>query len=192
MPDQMTIVNRALVAELGANAIASLDDNATAAKACKLEYQALVDELLEGFDWNFASRRAASMPPLAVGPTWDFAYAFQLPADCLKVRETSLDEATTGDGDRWAREGSTLLCDRSTVSIRYTARVVEGLWSAAFATAVVLALSARVCFAVTGKENKGQAQEQKAARALSKAKALGGYAGSPRRTTTSALIQVRM
>lgn len=185
------VVNRALVTLLGDKPIADLAEDSTRAIVCATEYEPLVSELFEGHDWNFASLRVASLAPLLDGPLWDYAYAFQLPADCVRVRATSEDRAEGGDGSRWQVEGRTLVADVSTISLRYTARVPEGHWRAAFATAVAYALAARIALAITGKASVKELYEKLAPRQLALAKALDGQEGSPRRYITDALTRDR-
>ena len=195
MPDPMGISNRAL-ALVGANMIIAHDEDSTPAKLCANEYQACVDDLLHQHDWNFASRRATTLATLVVAPGWGYAYAFQLPAGpgepqpyCLRVRETSEDAA--GLRGRWQVEGRTLVADVPTLSIRYTARVEALIFPPAFATTIAFELAARLAYPLTGKPSLAEGLGASAARRLAVAKALDGQEGASRRTTTTALTEVR-
>lgn len=188
-------VNRAL-GLLGEEPITDLTDDSKRAGLAQREYDALVDEMIQSHDWNFASTRKALLAQLADPPVWGGLLAYELPADCLRVRVTSLDASEDGDGTPWAVEGRTLVTTAEAVSIRYTARVDEGLWPPAFALAVVYELARRLAFGLTGKQSLaadgGILDERKCARRLALAKALDGQEGSPRRYITTALTRDRL
>lgn len=185
------VVNRAL-GQLGEKPIEDFSDDSDKAGLSEREYERMVVGFFEQHDWNFASVRVASLPPLANAPPWGPVYAFQLPADCVRVRVTSLDRAEGGEGDPgWQIEGRTLVADESTVSLRYTKRVLEGEWPALFEDAVMFALAARLAFGITTKTALAEGLEKKAARALALAKAVDGQTGSPRRYISDVLTRER-
>lgn len=192
MPTAPTgVCNRAL-ALLGDQPISDLTDDSNRAVLCSQEYEPLVQELLQNHDWNFASVRVANLAQLADPPLWGAnAFAFQLPANCLRVRATSVDRAEGGDGVDWQVEGLTITCFESVLSIRYTARVLEGIWRPAFATAVVYELAARLAYPITAKPSVAELYDKLARGRLSLAKALDGQEGAPRRYVTEALTRDR-
>lgn len=66
-------------------------DGSSEAQLCGRFYPMARDEMLEMHPWTFAMRRI-SMAPLANDrPSW--AYAYQIPADCLKPRAVLANEA---------------------------------------------------------------------------------------------------
>jgi hypothetical protein len=186
------LVNRALTL-LGDALIEDLSEDSFRATLVQQHYEPLVQELLQAHDWNFASKRVANLPALADPPAWglDFTAAFQLPADCLRVRATSADRAEGGEGSDWQVEGLTIVTWGTPLSIRYTARVPEGTWRPAFATAVVYELAARLAYPITQKPNSVELYVKLAERKLAVAKALDGQEMSPRRYITGALTDVR-
>jgi len=108
------ICNRAL-SKLGQIRITSLSDNNKAAKACNHAYPYVRDYVLRTHPWNCTMARA-TLAPLSTAPTHTFAYAYQLPSDCLKLHhvETPL---------QWFVEGRTIATDEgATLEIVYQKR----------------------------------------------------------------------
>lgn len=80
------VANRALNAVGNTTVLADLaTDTSTTAKVVQRVYDDCVDAVLQEVDWNFNARRV-SLPAYGSTPLFDFAYQYQLPADCLKVR----------------------------------------------------------------------------------------------------------
>lgn len=84
MNSEVSICNRAL-RYIGAPEISSLDQPSREADLCSRHYSATRDELLESHHWNFASAYT-SLARLSETPLFDYAYAYRLPADALRVR----------------------------------------------------------------------------------------------------------
>lgn len=106
------------------NASTLLSDFATditpAGKLCRLYFDTSVEALLEAYPWTFAGRRKKLTTPNINTPEFEFAYAFQLPADFLNVVTTNIPVDS-----RWAVEGTELLTNWSPVELKYTARVLN-------------------------------------------------------------------
>jgi hypothetical protein len=132
--------------------ITALDENTQAARACKLRYPYARDATLRGYDWNFAGARVA-LPKNATAPAFEFANAFDLPADCLRVRAI-LD----GEADDWKVEGRQIVTDLGDpIQVKYTRRVTD---PAQFDPLFVAALAARVAadIAISLSESTAKAQ----------------------------------
>lgn len=110
MASVVDICNKAL-SLLGQEAIVSLDDDSPQAFACRLHWPLLRDEILRGHKWNCAAGRA-NLGRLVQTPAFGFKYYFQLPADCLMVKELV-------PAQDFEVEGNLLLCDSETASIKY-------------------------------------------------------------------------
>ena len=133
--------------------ITALDENSQAACACRLRYPFARDACLRAYDWNFAAARA-SLLALATPPAFGYANAYQLPADCLFVREVGEDD----DCCPWEVESGTLITDRAApLNIKYTRAVTS---PAAFDPLFAETLAARVAaeVAVSLSESLGKAQ----------------------------------
>lgn len=79
----VTIANLALQ-KLGAPAIAAPNEDSREARAIASCYGPLRDKELRAHTWNFSIRRAV-LAPSATVPAFDFARAFELPADWLRT-----------------------------------------------------------------------------------------------------------
>lgn len=132
--------------------LTALDENTTAARACKLRYPYARDATLRGYDWNFASGRI-ELAKNATSPSFEFANAYDLPADCLRVRSIF-----NGEADDWKVEGRQILTDLGDpIQIKYTKRVTD---PAQFDPLFVAALASRVAadIAISLSESTAKAQ----------------------------------
>lgn len=142
MATDVSICNSALIKIGVSSRIASLDEDSKAAILCKEQFPKLRDEVLEQHDWIFARKRA-SLAPLGTAPVWGYASAFQLPADCLAVREIE------GDPE-YQTEGRTIVTDESAIKIRYTAQIVDiSKFTPLFCETLALRIAADICYAIT-------------------------------------------
>lgn len=78
--DKIAIINEAL-AEVPAEAIASLDEESAEAEWSARRYSPALAYLLEQHDWKFANRRAA-LAPIANDRDGEWTYCYALPPDC--------------------------------------------------------------------------------------------------------------
>lgn len=133
--------------------ITGLDENSQAARACRARYPFARDACLRGYAWNFAAARA-SLPALAEGPQFGFAYAYQLPSDCLFVREVEGDDAFA-----WKVESGRLLTDTGApLNISYTRAVTNAaLFDALFTETLAARIAAEVAVSLTESMGKAQA-----------------------------------
>lgn len=129
MASETDLLNDAL-GMIGANTITAIDDGSTNADFCQIFYPTLRDSLLRAHHWNFAMTRQALSQDL-VAPSYEFAYAYVLPSDCLKVVEyaggtpssTALTDGLDVTIKRYRVEGRRLFSNDGVVSIRYIRRV---------------------------------------------------------------------
>ncbi len=152
-PSEVAICNLALQ-DLGRGLmITALDENSQAARSCRLRYPYARDACLRAYDWNFAAARA-SLPALAAAPAFGFAHAYQLPTDCLFVREV-----LGGDAYPWTVEGGKLLTDMSApLNVTYTrAETNPALFDPLFAEALAARIAADVAVSLTESSGKAQA-----------------------------------
>lgn len=110
MASVVDICNKAL-SLIGQEAIVSLDDTTPQAYACRTHWSVLRDEILRGHPWNCATKRAL-LGRLVEIPAFEYSYYFQLPSDCLMVKELFPKQ-------EFEVEGGLLLCNSETASIKY-------------------------------------------------------------------------
>lgn len=188
MPSEIDICNLALL-KLGDERITSFTEGTDRATLCALVYPLIRDAVLRAHPWNFALRRA-TLAQLATAPVYDYRYAYQLPTDpyCLRVLDTDLDQ----DNDRWKIEGRTLVCDASSVSIRYIARVTDPMeYDSLFVEALATRLAAEIADAITGDVRRKQLLMQEYLLKLQEARQADGHEGSPDPVEVTTLIDVR-
>jgi len=150
--------------------IASLDERSEEARLCNLNYETVLESLLESSPWPFATTRA-DLVLFESAPNLDWGYRYYLPQDCVRAQYIDVGgrypsplvdpsmrsgfssiamrvpfkiEATT-DG-----QGKTLLTDQSPATLCYTTRAVPaGLYPAFFSKALSWALAAEIAFPLT-------------------------------------------
>ncbi|MEQ1866567.1 MAG: hypothetical protein ABL996_18170 [Micropepsaceae bacterium] len=152
-PSEVSICNLALQ-DLGRGlAITALDENSQAARACRLRYPFARDACLRAYNWNFAAARA-SLPALAEAPAFGFAHAYQLPGDCLFVREVAGDDACA-----WTVERGRLLTDLGApLNVTYTrAETNPASFDALFTETLAARIAADVAVSLTESTGKAQA-----------------------------------
>jgi hypothetical protein len=142
--------------------IDAIDEGSAEANACTTHFDLVRDATLRGFDWNFA-RLTAGLAELQ-NPPQRWAHKFALPVDMVRLRRLNdvplirLPETfyeLAGDKDGSGAFISVILTNASPVSAIYTARVEDPLrWDAGFADAMAYGLASRICFELTGKDDR--------------------------------------
>lgn len=113
---QIALWNMAL-ALVGDDQANGIDDDTRQARVCRAHYASARDSTLAAHPWNCATTRV-SLARLATDPQWGFSAAFQIPADCLRVK------MVYGIGE-WRREGSAILCNAPSCEIAYVRRLED-------------------------------------------------------------------
>lgn len=175
------VCNLALSYVGNGQAINSLEENTLEAQQSKIHYGPTRDELLEGFPWRFATRRAVLAPLADTRTGWDFVYA--LPADFLAAQRIWNGERRSRPDDEIPFQlealgsgvnpsGHCLLTDQSAAELIYTSECpTVALWTPTFVQAVAWALAAKLALVVPVKPQLAAMVEQKAGLALRKARA---------------------
>jgi hypothetical protein len=83
MASKVSIVNAALI-KLGVGTISALTDDAPQARIANLTFDDIRDDLLRDHLWSWATKRV-SLAASATSPDWEFANAFTLPSDYLRL-----------------------------------------------------------------------------------------------------------
>lgn len=156
---EVAIVNRAL-SYLGAQTVISLDDGTANSERMKAQLPSTRDAVLRSYPWNCATRRVL-LPALSTAPAFEFARAYQLPADCLRVIATEDDVLYNV---KWRIEGRALLTDAGApLALRYIAQITDpSQLDAMLADAISARLAADLCFAITQNASLVQAMSQMA------------------------------
>ena len=131
MTTETDICNLALT-RIGHSQISALSEGTKAADLCNLHYSLARDFMLRDHHWNFAIRRS-TLALSATAPNHEFTQQHALPADCLKVIRTDLDDISGGivyaypysTGAPYKIEGGFILSDESVVRLEYVSRVTD-------------------------------------------------------------------
>jgi hypothetical protein len=185
MSNETAICNIAL-GILKAEPIINYDtDTTTRSIWCRQFYPTTRDAVLRAYPWGFAIvRKALAADPTS--PIFGFDVKFALPDNpyCLRVLE--LDD---GELD-WKVEGRYLLCDNSTVSIKYISRVVDTtLFEPMFTQALATRMAAVLCKPITGSTDS--ALWQLYASMVQEGQTIDGMEGTLDRWDSSEIINVR-
>lgn len=196
MASVVDICNLAL-GELRAKArILSLGEASIEAEKCSLYYATTRDATLEAFDWDFAC--AYEELAQTGTPPSDWLYQYTLPGDMLTAREVI---PPTGRGTtpipfklatNAAGSARVLLCDQSSVTLRYTRRIeTPGIFSASFVHCLSLHLAARMAVSLTGDIKLSEEKMREYFTALSTAKAVSANQRTPDQDQESSYITAR-
>ena len=195
----VTDICNAAISHVGTRSkISSITEGSQEANACLTHFAMVRDATLRAFDWNFARKTVAlaniSLPIPAgqtVAPTSNVArwsYEYLIPTDCIRLRRLNdvplivLPETfceLAADTDATGATINVILSNTSPVSAIYTAQVTDpNRWDTGFVDAVTYGLAARVCFELSGKEEREKALTQMWQMALREAAAQAANEGS--------------
>lgn len=156
MASVVSICNLAL-SNIGKDNIQALTDAGAEARACSQFYEHTRDLLLHGYPWRFAGA-TVSLAQITNERTGLWAYAYQRPSDCLKVRwlrpEYSETEPALSVQDEMAIpyeiEGQAIYTNLSPAFLRYTSAVVDPTrFPPLFVDALAWHLSVRLAMPLT-------------------------------------------
>jgi hypothetical protein len=132
------------LSRIGARRLASYEsDTTTEAVACRLHYELARDGLLRRHQWDFAKdSKPLSKLPAAASPKYPAAW--QLPADCVRVIDLTVDGKPITD---FARHGRLLLTDaHDAVELEFVSNLVPvSQWDSLFVEALSLHLAKKIC-----------------------------------------------
>ncbi|MBO6305467.1 MAG: hypothetical protein J6M62_10390 [Selenomonadaceae bacterium] len=142
---RVSIVNKA-IAFIGDNRITDLSDDTMTAKAFNNIYVDSLKSILSECCWNFAKKRVV-LNRLTETPAWGGGNYFQLPADVVRIFETT--------AHKWKIEGNYILTPESSVGILYTYLCEDdNKYPPRFVDALACRLAADVCFELTNNSSK--------------------------------------
>lgn len=182
MATKLSVINTALVA-LGKEPLQVFDQSARCVAALTF-WDIARDEALRGHPWNFAMKRA-SLPRLAQAPAFGYVSAYNLPADCLRVCESS-------DPD-YALEAGQILCNSTgNILLRYIARIEDVTkWDALFAATMASILASYLAYPITQSTSQQELQYKIFQERLREARSVDAQEQPAEEFEESSLITVR-
>ena len=136
------ICNRAITF-LGSERITSLDDDTKEGRAWKAIHEQTRDNVLRAHPWSFAMKRAA-LAATTTAPAWEYATAYNWPADCLRIVEVDTTE-------EWVVEGRQILTDvTGSLNILYVYQVTDpNEFDALFIEVYAARIAADIAYEIT-------------------------------------------
>ncbi len=172
---------------MGDDPITALTDNTVRARHCNRLYTPTRQAVLRDAGWT-DSRKRVKLAQLSTEPVWEYAYAYTLPADYMRMVKTSLDEYKTP----YQVEGRTLLTDAAEVYVLY---IYDNEDVASYDAGHVDALTARMAFElaepITGKKSSGDKAAAEYEVKKRDAKAVDGQEDAQEIYTDTTLTNVR-
>lgn len=150
MASVTSICNRGLQL-LGAARILDISDDTRNGRACNACYEIIRQAELRKHRWRFAIRRAILAPLNESDPFGDYAFVFQLPADCLKVLKPERDPYCD-----WQVEGRKLYTSSTNaLRIRYIADITDtNTFDPCFSEMVSAKMAEAMCEEITQSNSK--------------------------------------
>ncbi len=138
------------------------------------------DSLLRQYTWNFALARTI-LPADSVAPPFGYAYAYQIPTDCLRVLPITRNGEDLGDLIRYKIEGDKILTDTpAPLRVRYIRRLDgTGLYDSLFVDVLACSLAQKAAHLITGKASYAQQLGQTLGAMIAVAKRTNAIEKSP-------------
>lgn len=147
---KISIVNRALTF-LGANRIASLEDDTLEARSASNMYDESLKSILSECDWKFATKRVL-LNKLDKEPQWvenGKRNYFQLPSDFVEIF------GVRDENSNWTIEGNTIVADVPDFAIKYVYFCTNtNLYTSSFIEAFACKLASDMCYEITNSNEK--------------------------------------
>ena len=177
MASEVQIVNRALRL-LRVDQISSLGEGTGQANWAADTYPDARDALVAEYPWNFAMARD-SLPALTDAPAWGYDYAYQLPADCLRL--WSIQGEPECEVAPYKIEGRRIVTDGAApLKILYIRKIENpGEFSPLFIEALVVKLAAEGAFRFTGSVAREQAMVELYREKVAMARRYDAQEGTP-------------
>lgn len=115
------VCNQALV-YLGSDRIQALTEANDRARICNERYQSVADAVMGEHLWS-AAEKQTSLASDSTAPLYGYDYKYQLPVDCLYIREVT--DTDGGLITNWKRIGQFIHCDENALLLGYTKQITD-------------------------------------------------------------------
>jgi hypothetical protein len=153
MPSEVDICNLALQ-RLGAKTITALTDDSVNARECNRVYAHARDSELRAHPWSFARKRA-QLAASSTAPAFEYARAFDLPSDFLRLLPNNGRLGQVVQDDLQIESGQILTNDGAPLNIIYIARITDpNTFDQGFIDLLVARVAFDLCEKITQSTNK--------------------------------------
>jgi len=135
---------------LGASTITALTDDSKNARLCNQRYEPIRNRIFRSHAWNCLTKRV-QLAQDSTAPVVEYANAYTLPADCLRVLKihTGATDSIESDVD-YAVEGRKIVTDEGTVYLVYIALITDpNEYDTYLQEAISAGLAADIAYAIT-------------------------------------------
>ena len=183
----VSICSKALL-KIGAQTITSFEDGTAEAEVAANLYPLVRDGLLSSYPWSFAvlQKRLAR---LDIKPLADYQYAYQLPADYLRI--ISAGTGNRGRGAEYRIYENKIYTDAEELIITYISRVDENIFPTFFQEALVASLAYEFCLPLTESTSRAEHLQKRAEDILKHARLTDSQQGTPLKFEDFTLIEAR-
>lgn len=157
MATEVSICSNALIL-IGEEEITSLSEETREAQLCNALYGTTRDTLLQSHPWRF-SLGQASLARLSATPEYDYKYAYQLPADMLRLIDVE------ANAIKWDIFENRIYTDATEVKVIYQFRPGPEKFPAYFVNALQLQMATALAVSLSEDESKSDLFERRANRA---------------------------
>lgn len=185
--NSIALCSRALL-KIGAKTIASFDEGTVEAEVAANLFPSVRDGLLSAHPWSFATGQA-TLAKLAARPVADYAFAYQLPADFLRVLSAGV--IGRGRGIVYRIAERKLHTDADGVVLTYIFRPDESEFPPYFNQALIARLSAEFAIPVTESTSRSESLYSRAEDEFRRAKMIDSQQATTGSIEDFTLTEVR-
>lgn len=183
----ISICSNALL-KIGAESITSYLDGSAEAEVASNLYPMIRDGLLSSYPWSFAVGQK-KLARLADVPLVDYAHAFQLPNDFLRV--LSAGTGNNGRGVNYRIMEHRLHTNMSEINLTYIFRPHESMFPAYFCEALIAKLSAEFCLPLTESTSRAELLQKYCNEIVNKARLIDAQQSTPQCFEDFTLVEAR-
>ncbi len=183
----VSICSKALL-KIGAQTITSFEDGTAESEVAANLYPLTRDSLLSSYPWSFAIVQKR-LSRLDMSPLADYAYAYQLPSDYLRMISAGI--GSRGRGVEYRIYENKIYTNSEELIITYICRVDESIFPTFFQDALVSALAYEFCLPLTESTSRAEHLQKRADDVLKQARLTDSQQGTPLKFEDFTLIEAR-
>ena len=183
----ISLCSKALL-KIGASTITSFEEGTAEAEVAANLYPCIRDGLISSYPWSFALAQTR-LPRLETTPLADYAYAYLLPDDFLRI--ISAGSGNKGKGLQYRIAKDCLHTDISEVNLTYIYRPDENNFPAYFCEALINKLAAEFCIPLTESSTRAEFLNKLAENTINRARSIDAQQSTPSCFEDFTLVEIR-